>query len=163
MCTYSASRYVAPLCLVISGLDETELIMTENELKQSKGIYILKIEGFSMHTNIDPLNKIYGYIIFIRSLKNKIYSVNKSWYNVYNNEIFYPFVNGIRKIKYPEWNEGSEPTLKITIVIWCNGDISQVNNILSDKTAKKDIANKIIRNNHSPKRSGIEAAYNLTN
>ena len=69
----------------------------------------------------------------------------------------------MRKLKYPEQNEGSEPIPKITIVIWCNRDIGQVNNILSDKTAKKDIANKIIRNKHSLKRSGTEAACNLTN
>ena len=53
MRTYSASGYAALLCLAVSGLDETELIITENELKQSKEIYILKVKGFSMNANID--------------------------------------------------------------------------------------------------------------
>ena len=30
MCTCSASGHAAPLCLVISGLDESELIMTDD-------------------------------------------------------------------------------------------------------------------------------------
>ena len=32
---YSTSRYVAPLYLVVSGLNETELIMTDKELERS--------------------------------------------------------------------------------------------------------------------------------
>jgi len=163
MCTYSASGYAAPLCLVVSGLDETELIMTDEELERSRGIYVMKIEGFSMHASIDPLNKSYGYIIFMRSSKNETYSADESRYDFCNDEIFYPFVNGIRKLKYPEWYEGSEPTPNMTIVAWCDGDIGQISNILSDKVASKDLLNKIIRNKHSPKRSGSEAACDLMN
>ena len=33
ICTYSASGYTAPLCLVVSGLDKTKLIMTDKELE----------------------------------------------------------------------------------------------------------------------------------
>ena len=116
-----------------------------------------------MYVSIDSLNKSYRYIIFIRSSKNETYSTDKSLYSFYNNEIFYPFVNGMRKLKYSDWNQDSKPTQKILIVIWYDRDIGRVNNISSNKTAKKDIANKIIRNKHSPKRSSTEAACNLRN
>ena len=69
MCTYSASSLSVQLCLVVSGLEETELKMTDKELKLSKRIFILEIKSFSMHSNIDPLNKRSRYIIFMRSLK----------------------------------------------------------------------------------------------
>ena len=35
--------------------------------------------------------------------------------------------------------------------------------MLSEKASAKELANKIIRNKHSPKRSGTEAACGLTN
>ena len=57
MTTYVASGYAAPLCLVVSRLDKSELIMTEEELRNSSGIYVLNVEGFSMNSNIDPQNK----------------------------------------------------------------------------------------------------------
>ena len=71
MCTYSASGCAAPLCLVVSGLDDSELIMTDDELKKSRGMYVMKIEGFSMHSSIDPLNKSVGHIMFLRSSKTE--------------------------------------------------------------------------------------------
>ena len=76
MTTYAASGYAAPLCLVVSKLDESELIMTKEELSNSNGICVLKVEGFSMHSDIDLQNKQPGYIIFMRSSKNEKYNVD---------------------------------------------------------------------------------------
>ena len=44
MCACSASGHAAPLCLVSSGLDETELIVTDNELEKCQGAHVMKIE-----------------------------------------------------------------------------------------------------------------------
>ena len=71
MCTHIASGCSAPLCLVVSGLSENELLMTDEELKESRGTFVLKIEGFSMHSNTDPLNKQCGHVMFMRCSKNE--------------------------------------------------------------------------------------------
>ena len=97
----------------------------------------MKIEGFSMHSNTDPLNKSHGYIMFMRSSKDESYSVDEGRYDYYNDEIFYPFFSGIRKLRYPEWNEGYEPTPEMTVVSWCDGDIGQISSILTEKVAEK--------------------------
>ena len=65
MCTCSASGCATPLCLVVSGLDDSELIMTDDELKESRGTHVMKIEGFSMHSSIDPLNKSVGHTMLL--------------------------------------------------------------------------------------------------
>ena len=41
----------------------------------------------------------------------------KLLYDFYNNEIFYPFVDGIKKLKYSEWYESSELTSNMRIVV----------------------------------------------
>ena len=66
MRTQSTSGYAVPLCLVKSGLDELEPIMIDDELKESRWTHVMKIEG-SMHSNIDPLNKIVGHMMFLKS------------------------------------------------------------------------------------------------
>ena len=88
MRTCSASGHAALLSLVVSGLDESELIMTDDELKDYKGMYVMKIEGFSMHSSIDPLNKSVRYLMFLRSSKTESYSVEKSRCNCHNEDFF---------------------------------------------------------------------------
>ena len=53
MTSYTAAGYAALLCLVVSGLNEKESIMTNEELKESRGIYVLKVEGLSIHSTVD--------------------------------------------------------------------------------------------------------------
>ena len=54
---YTASGYATLLCLVVSSLNNTELIMTKKELKEWSRICVLKVTGFSIHSNIDLQNK----------------------------------------------------------------------------------------------------------
>ena len=98
--TYLASGYATPLCLVISGLNENELIMTDEELKESKGIFVLKVKGFSMHSGADSMNKQPRYIMLMWSSKDKEYNTDKTRHNYYNNTIFYPFPESIRKLNH---------------------------------------------------------------
>ena len=56
--------------------------------------------------------------------------MDESRYDYYNDEIFYVFVNGIRKLRNPECNEGCDPSSKMTVVSWCDGDIGQITSIL---------------------------------
>ena len=101
-CASSACSLAAPSYLVISGLDESKLVMNDKELKKSNGMLAFKINGFSMRSNTDPLNQSLGHVIFQRSSKNEYYSADKARYNFYNKEACCPFVSGIRKLKNPK-------------------------------------------------------------
>ena len=138
MCTNSAIRRAAPLCLVASCLDESELIMTNDELKESKGTRVVKIEGFSAHSSMDLLNKSVDHIMFLGSSKIESYSVDERRCDCCNGEIFYDFFNGIRKMRNPEWNEGCDPSPKMTIVSWCDGDIGKISSALSEKVSSNE-------------------------
>ena len=81
MRTCSASGLPIALCLVVSRLDKNELIMPDLELKESKGVFLLEIEGFSMHSNIDLLNNASSYIILMRRSKNEEHSADKEQCN----------------------------------------------------------------------------------
>ena len=78
MCVCSVSGHTTLLYLVVSGLDESELIMTDDELKEHRGMCVMKIEGFSVNSSTDPLNKSVGYMMFLRSSKIESHSVDKS-------------------------------------------------------------------------------------
>ena len=121
--TYSASGYTAPLCLIASDLDENKLIMTDEELKESKGIFVLKVKEFSMHSSADPMNKQLGYIIFMRISKDEEYNVDETRHDYYNDTIFYPFAELIGKLNHHEWSEGYDITPDMTVVGWCDREI----------------------------------------
>ena len=72
---------------------KNELAMTNKELNTLKRIHIMNIERFLSYSNIDLLIKFYGYIIFMRSLKDELYFTNKSRYHYYNDEICYLYEN----------------------------------------------------------------------
>ena len=87
--SYTAAGYA-------TRLSEDELIMTNEELKESRGIHVLKVDDLSMHSRVDLTNNQSGYIILICSSKNKEYNVDETRYDYYNNEICIPFIESIR-------------------------------------------------------------------
>ena len=72
MYAHSASSRDAPLLLVPSGLDESELIVTDGASKESRGACNMKIEGFSAHSITDDLSKSASCVMFLRSSKNNL-------------------------------------------------------------------------------------------
>ena len=80
----------------------------------------------------------------MRSSKNEKYNMDQSRYDYHNNEIYVLFVNSCRKMNNPKWSEDCNPTPKMDIVGWCNGDIGQVNNLLTEKVHKNDKLNRIL-------------------
>ena len=94
----------------------------------------------------------------MRSSKNEEYSADEEWYNWCNKNILYPFIQGIRKIKYPERSESSKLKPEMAAVSWCNGAIEQISNIMSEEIRNLDKIYKIIRMKHSPARTTREQA-----
>ena len=91
-----------------------------------------------MHSSADPMNKQPRYIIFMQSSKDKEYNVDETRYNYYNDTIFYPFAKSICKLNHREWSEDYNTTPDMTVVGWCDGEIGQIANILSEKVNAKE-------------------------
>ena len=67
-----ASACDVPLCLVKTTLDESELIIIDDELKESRGIHVVKL----------------GCMIFLRSSKTESHSIDESRCDYYDENIF---------------------------------------------------------------------------
>ena len=124
--------------------------MTNDQLRESNGMCVLKIDGFSMHVNTDPLSASFGYTMFTRSSKNQKYSEDEGRCNYYNHETLHNFVLGIRKLRYPEWAEGNKITHEMTVTGWCDGALEQIANLVSLNTHDKDLLCATLRLKHSP-------------
>ena len=79
--TFSASGLSALLHLVVSRLNKSELTISNKDLKQSKGNFILEIEGFSMCSDTNLLNNVSECTIFMRSSKKSKCLVGKECCN----------------------------------------------------------------------------------
>ena len=97
-----------------------------------------------------------GYILFMRGGEK----VDKERYKLYRDKIFLPYVNDTRN-KYDSFlHDGITPIPDaLTAVSWCDGDISQIANIVEDIDVYT--SNKIIANKQSAARSGTEHAADL--
>ena len=76
--SHSASGASAPICITISGLDESKLMLSEEELERTKGVFILKIQGLTASGATDPLDQRFGHIVFQHSSKGKNYSADEA-------------------------------------------------------------------------------------
>ena len=91
--TISASGQMADLCIIVNGLSEDELPMSEEKLKQSRGIRVIEIAGLTPGCSINPQNKETGCLILCRNMKG----VDQARHEWYDKNIYTRFVNNIRE------------------------------------------------------------------
>ena len=63
--TRRASGISGLIFIIISSLNKKELLMLDNELKSSRGIFVMKVEGLTTTGATNPLDTGYSYVIFI--------------------------------------------------------------------------------------------------
>ena len=80
---HRASGISEPIYITISGLDETELLILDDELISKRGIFVIKVQGLTTASAISPLDTGYGYVIFMRSSKGKEYSADEAHVEYY--------------------------------------------------------------------------------
>ena len=81
--THGAGGISGPICITVSGLDETELLMPDDELISRRGIFVIKVQGLTTAGATNPLDTGYGYVIFMRSSKGKEYSADEAHVEYY--------------------------------------------------------------------------------
>ena len=80
----------------MNGLDESELIMTEEEFEKNEGILVIKIQGLSANDGTSPMDQGFGCIFFTRSTKHKNYLADEARFFWCKKEILMNFINRIR-------------------------------------------------------------------
>ena len=92
----------------------------------------------------------------MHSSKKEEYSVDEIRYDYYNDGIHISFVELICELNHCNYSDESNILPKMTNADWCNSDIGQILNILTDKVAENDKKLKLIRIKHSLKQTGRE-------
>ena len=142
--TYTGTGCAAPLCAAVRGLNENELLITNEELKESKGMFVLKVEGLSAHRGVGSINKQSGHTMFMRSSKNEEYNVDQARCDCYDDETHVPFVESIRELNHRHWTDRGNMLPKTTNVGWSDGDICQISNALRRKVSENDKSKKLL-------------------
>ena len=85
--THGGSGISGPICITVSGLDDTELLFSDDELIRRRGIFVIKVQGLTVAGAINPLDSGHGYIVFMRSSKGKEYSADEARTEYYRKNI----------------------------------------------------------------------------
>lgn len=118
--TFSGGGTSAPQFITVTGMTKRELPEDTSLLFKVKG---LCIGGGGINVGCDGV----GYILFIRKKEN----CDMVWYSYYQKEVLIPFNQRSRKDF--DWFVNSTPIPdKLTASSWCDGDIKQVQSIVSD-------------------------------
>ena len=83
-CGGSAAGFVYPICILISGLKDSEM--------PSEDFVVVKLKGLGINGRIDPRNEEVGYICFMKHDVKQLH-----FFDWFYNTITYPTIVAIRK------------------------------------------------------------------
>ena len=98
-----------------------------------------------------------GFLLLMRGQKGS----DKIRYNYYCDNILLPFVQQSR-MEFGGWEYGTPIPHNLKAVSWCDGDLAQIENIVSTDSLNKYKENMICANKQNAARSGVEQAADLT-
>ena len=159
--THGASSMSGPMCTTVSGLDETELIMSDDTLKKQRGIFVVKVQGLTIDGSTNPMSPCYGCMTFMRSSKGKEFSADEARVEFYRKKVQLPFTFGVREIMFSELQNGAPLEPHMAAASWCDGDMSQINAITKLKNIEFDEKHFLIDNKHSGARSIVEQSADM--
>ena len=96
--SHSAAGQSAPSCATSSYLQESELVMTEEEFKKDEGSFMIKTHVLPKNGGTGPADQGFGRIILVCSTKHKKYSKDKAMCFWHNQEDLMKFISGIRAV-----------------------------------------------------------------
>ena len=87
--------------------------------------------------------------------------MTKKRYQTYQDNMLLPFISKTWS-EFGGWVEGSPIPEDLRAVSWCDGDLAQIDNIVSNKSLQIYSTNTICANKQSAVRSGVEQPADLT-
>jgi hypothetical protein len=151
--TISASGQMADLVVIINGLSHEEFPMTEDELKQCRGMRVLEIPGLTPGSTLNPQNKETGFLVLCRGNTEGVDCARHEWYDKI---VFERFVKNLREERF-EIDEIESPIFRS----WRDGDFSQINALPMQYVKQRWDEDKIGYNKQSANRSGTEQSADL--
>ena len=149
--TFSAAGIIAPLFISVVGLTELELPMYRH--------LVLKIEGLSVGGGCVTIgNRQVGYLMLVRGERG----IEKERYSFYRDQVLLPFIENSRKEFSTNYEKGTKVPRHLKAVSWCDGDLAQIDNIVSRESISLYRENMIIACKQNAARSGVEQAADLT-
>jgi hypothetical protein len=156
---FNAVGQVAPLCISVAGLTESEL----PKEKTPSGILVLEIEGLCPGGHsLPPMGTArlpVGYLLLLRNDNDG--EQDKKRYKWIQENIFLPFVASNRE-QHDNWIEGTPIPQSMMAVSWCDGDNAQIKMLVEDSTLAQLGRLNITVNKQHAARTGTEQAADLT-
>lgn len=142
--TFSAAGIAAALFITVMEL-------SERELPRDTSVRI-KIDGLCVGGGGITLgNNDSGTVMFIRGKKG----ANVERYRIYQDKVLIPFVKKSHML-FHGWNEGNAIPLELMAVSWSDGDITQIQNIVTPESLEVYRNNMITANKQNPQHTGTE-------
>ena len=148
--TFSGAGIMAPIFITVLGLNE-------RELPQGQCVS-LKIPGLCVGGGgVTVGSKGFGILMFMRGEQG----IDKHRYEIYRDEILVPFIRQSRT-EFGGWEEGTPIPEDMKAVSWCDGDLAQIENIVSPDSLPIYKENMISAAKQNAARSGTEQFADLT-
>ena len=148
--TFTGAGTMAPIFISVLGLNEKELPQDQ--------CVSLKINGLCVGGGGVTVGETrHGTLLFTRGDKD----MDKNRYQIYRDEVLLPFIRTTRS-EFGGWTEGSPIPEDMKAVSWCDGDLAQIDNIISEESLQMYKENCVCANKQNAARSGTEQAADLT-
>lgn len=149
----NAMGNVAPIYLLVSGLNE-------RELPCPSGIYIMSIKGLCFGAAQDVSNDSIGYLVFMRNETDSVTGDTNETRNFahYRNTVFIPWIESLREhyAGYVPGRPGIPVPEELTCCSWCDGGGPQLKNIVSPEQMEIDKKHRIISNKHARASTAVQ-------
>ena len=86
----------------------------------------------------------------------------KERYSFFCDQVLLPFIENSRKEFSTNYEKGTQVPRHLKAVSWCDGDLAQIDNIVSRESISLYRENMIIACKQNAARSGVEQAADLT-
>ena len=148
--TFSGAGTMAPIFITVLGLNDREL--------PKDHCVSLKIRGLCVGGGgVTVGSKGYGIMMFMRGEKG----IDKERYKIYRDEVLIPFIKESRH-EFGGWVEGTPIPEDMKAVSWCDGDLAQIENIISNESMQVYVENMVCAAKQNAARSGTEQFADLT-
>ena len=148
--TFCSAGIMAPICISMLGLNEREL--PEDQCIS------LHIPGLCVGGGgVTVGNKESGTLLFMRGDSGS----DKKRYQIYRDKVLLPFIRKLRT-EFGEWIIGTPISEEHRVVSWCDGDLAQIDNIVSEDSLSLYEDNLICACKQNAARSGTEQWADLT-
>ena len=147
--TFTGSGVMAPIFVTVLGLTRREM--------PNHHCIAMDIEGLCVGgAGVNVGSKLSGRLMFMRGDIRQ----DKHRYKEYRDHVLFPFIKKVREEVY-NWDSRTLIPDDLKAVSWCDGDLAQIDNIVSNESIDIYKENKAVANDQNSARLSTEQADGL--